>query len=153
MPTGDKKPDTLPIYGILVQLAVHGQENKWWMLYIFLTFNSFLLLSCAALFGVQEFSIAHRILLTAFCAAGTFIDMCWYYMAHDYVKASNLYSDRAVDAEAVFPEGLPKPFTERKNQRAQKHHWGTSEFVAKALPRVLIAIYATAVLLAWLRDT
>jgi hypothetical protein len=35
-----QRPDVRPVYGALLQLAIHGQENKWWMLYVFLMFNS-----------------------------------------------------------------------------------------------------------------
>jgi hypothetical protein len=90
---GQEASDVCCVYGPLLQLAIHGQENKWWMLYVFLMFNSIVLLSCAALYAVQQFTVGHRILLYLFSAAGTLVDVCWIVMAQDYVKASNLYGE------------------------------------------------------------
>lgn len=118
--------DVRSVYGALVQLAIHGQENKWWMLYIFLTFNSILLLSCGALFAAQQFAAAHKILVCVLSAGGTLIDICWIVMAADYVKASNLFSDEVVAAEMLLPEQFPTPFIKRRAQRAVKSRFGTS---------------------------
>lgn len=142
-----------PVYGALLQLAIHGQENKWWMLYIFLMFNSILLLSCATLFAVQQFSVAHRILVYVFSAAGALIDACWIAMAGDYVRASNLYSDEVVEAEKLLPAGLPGPLTKRASQRADKSPFGTSSFVATAIPVLMILTYVVIVVLACQRET
>jgi hypothetical protein len=146
----DQPPDIRPVYGALLQLAIHGQENKWWMLYVFLMFNSILLLSCAALFAVQSFGAAHRVLLWTFSAVGSLIDVCWILMAVDYVAASNLYGDEVVKAEELLPLGLPKPLTKRAGQRTDKSPFGTSKFVAIAIPVLLIAIYAVIAILACL---
>lgn len=145
-PDGDKgncnhTPDVTPAYGALLQLAIHGQENKWWMLYIFLMFNSILLLSCATLFAVQQFGTAHRVLLWMFAAAGAFIDACWIPMAADYVKASDLYGDEVVEAEKLLPATSPKPLTKRAAQRVDKGSLGTSKFIAITIPVVLILLY------------
>jgi len=150
--SSNQKPDVCPVYGALLQLAIHGQENKWWMLYVFLMFNSILLLSCAALFAVQQFSSAHRILIYLFSGAGTLIDVCWIVMAGDYVKASNLYSDEVVEAEKLLPDGLPKPLTKRASQRTSKSRFGTSAFIATAIPGLMILMYVVIVLLACQRE-
>jgi len=100
------------------------------MLYIVLMFNSILLLSCAALFAVQQFGTGHRVLLYMFAAAGAFIDACWIPTAADYVKASNLYGDEVVEAEKLLPAKFPKPLTKRAAQRADEGPLGTSKFIA-----------------------
>jgi hypothetical protein len=148
-----EKPDVRLVYGALLQLAIHGQENKWWMLYVFLMFNSILLLSCAALFAVQEFRTALRILLYLFSTVGTLIDVCWIIMAGDYVNASDLYADEVVEAEKLLPDHFPKPLTKRASQRAEKSPFGTSAFIAKAIPVLLIVMYAVIVVLACLRTS
>ncbi len=133
--------DAASVYGALIQLGVHGQENKWWMLYIVLMFNSILLLSCAALFGVAQFGPKHKILVCVFSGGGLLIDICWLVMAGDYVKASNLYSDAIVEVEQYLPVGLPMPLTARAGQRAEKCFLGTSKFIAYAVPGILIVMY------------
>ena len=138
---GNQAPDVSRVYGALLQLAIHGQENKWWMLYIFLMFNSILLLSCAALFASQQFGTEHRVLLYMFSATGILIDVCWIAMAADYVNASNLFGDEVVEAENLLPERFPKPLTKRTAQRADKSPFGTSKFVATAIPVLLIVLY------------
>lgn len=143
----ERPPDVSLVYGALVQLAIHGQENKWWMLYMFLMFNSILLLSCATLFSVQQFSTAHKTLLCVFSVGGILIDLCWIVMAGDYVKASNLFGDEVVAAERLLPAGLPTPLTKRAGQRANKSRFGTSSFIATAIPVGLILIYVTIVVL------
>lgn len=135
------KKDFYAVYGALTQLAVHGQENKWWMLYIVLMFNSILLLGCVTLIGIAPSTTVNRFLLFVFSAFGILINICWIVMAGDYVRASNLYGDKAVEAEASLPCGLPKPFTERQAQRADKCFLGTTEFIAHAVPTMLILMY------------
>jgi hypothetical protein len=122
----EKGADVSSVYGAPLQLAIHGQENKWWMLYVFLMFNSILLLSCAALLAVQQFNTGHKTLLYLFSVAGTLVDICWIVMAQDYIKAFNLYGDKVVAAEKLLPGALPKPLTERASQRADKSPFGTS---------------------------
>ncbi len=146
----EESRDVSPVYGALVQLAIHGQENKWWMLYIFLMFNSILLLSCGALFAAQQFAAAHKILVCVLSAGGTLIDVCWIVMAADYVKASNLFADEVVAAERLLPSKFPTPLTKRAAQRAVKSRFGTSSFVAQAVPVLLIAMYIVIVVLALL---
>lgn len=147
---GQQGADVRSVYGALVQLGIHGQENKWWMLYIVLMFNSILLLSCAALFGAAQFGAVHKALLCVFAGGGVLIDICLIVMAADYVKASNLYSDEIVEAEKLLPAGYPRPLTKRTTQRAAKTFLGTSEFIAYAVPAVLIVMYVILVLLSLL---
>jgi hypothetical protein len=147
-----QRPDVSTVYGALLQLAIHGQENKWWMLYVFLMFNSILFLSCAALFAVQYFGTAHRVLLWTFAAVGSLIDVCWILMAVDYVAASNLYGDEVVKAEKLLPTGLPTPLTKRAGQRSDKSPFGTSKFIAIAIPILLIVIYVVIGILACLQS-
>jgi len=139
-------------YGAYIQLAVHGQENKWWMLYVFLMFNSILLLSCAALFAVQQFTAGHRLLLLLFSSCGIFVNVCWILMASDYVKASDLFSAHAVRVEALMPAGLPRPCTERAEQRAKKNYFATSAFLSTAIPLLLSVMYCVLIAITWQRS-
>jgi hypothetical protein len=146
---GRETPDVSAVYGALVQLAVHGQENKWWMLYILLMFNSILLLSCAAIFATQHLWTEQRVLLCMFSLAGALIALCWIAMASDYVRASDLYGAEVVVAEKRLPPQFPKPLTKRADQRAGKTFLGTSKFITIAIPVVLILLYAGIMVLAW----
>jgi hypothetical protein len=150
--SNNDRPNVEPVYGALLQLAIHGQENKWWMLYVFLMFNSIILLSCAALFAVHAFGTAHRVLLWTLSLVGSLIDACWIFMALDYVAASNLYGDKVVEAEKLLPNGLPRPLTERAGQRKDKSPFGTSKFIAIAIPVLLILIYVVIAILAWVHS-
>ena len=135
-------------YPALVSLAIHGQENKWWMLYIYLVFNSILLLGCSTILTAQDYQLVHKIALSVFCTAGVLVAIPWLFMAGDYVQASNLYGDIVVKAEACLPTEL-RPLTERAAQRVRKSRLGTTLFVAHFLPIVFIFAYLIIALLAW----
>jgi cytochrome b len=137
-------------YTPLVNLTIHGQENKWWMFYIYLLFNSILILSCSTLLTVETYGLVHKIALSLFSVGGILINLCWLFMAEDYVNASNLYSDIAVEAEKYMPEEIRKPLTERQKQRNSKNPFGTMKFIATILPIFFIVIYAIILSLAWI---
>jgi hypothetical protein len=152
-PNANARKQELTAYPAFVQLAVHGQENKWWMLYIFLMFNSILLLGCATVIAADPYQWPHRTLLYAFSLVGVAIDGCWIVMARDYDRASKLYSELAVKAEQHLPDVLPKPLTEREKQRASKSSLGSSGFISQLSPALLIAIYVALLTIAWCRPT
>lgn len=98
VPTSGKplRPDSLAedvhrsqYYAAFVTLTVHGQENKWWILYIYLMFNSILILACVGLFVATDYRLVHKLALSVLCGAGLFVGMCWIAMAVDYVAASS----------------------------------------------------------------
>ncbi len=141
----------MQLYGSLVQLTIHGQENMWWMIYIFLTFNSILLLSCAALFNANEYTYNHRILLALFTVAGIVTDFCWFRMAGNYHDASRAYADTAEAVEKNFPEAL-RPLTKREAGRKPKNQLGENEihFISRWIPVGFMVIYGiVAVLAGW----
>ncbi len=136
-------------YGPFVHLAIHGQENKWWMLYIYLLFNSILVLSCSTIIASQNFLFFHQIVLTLFCGAGFLVAICWIYMIDDYVNASNLYSNVAKEAEVGLPADIKKPFTIRDVHRFQKNPIGTMSFIATSLTILFVIIYIVLFVLTW----
>lgn len=132
--TGQEAADVRSVDGVLLQLGIHGQENKWWMLYIFLMFNSILLLSCAALFAAAHCGTLHKVPLSVFAAGGILIDICWLPMAAGSAKASDLYSNEIVDAERRLPQQWPKPRTKRAGQRACKSPSGLASSPCELFP-------------------
>ncbi|MBI4032576.1 hypothetical protein HY374_02625 [Candidatus Berkelbacteria bacterium] len=136
-----EREDACALYAAYVQLGIHGQENKWWMLYIFLMFNSILLLSCATVLVADRFLFAHRLLVTVFSLAGILVDVCWLFMGADYVRASDSYQKAVAKAEKLLPPQFPTPLTEREAARTHKALWGTSGFIVQTVPVVFILIY------------
>jgi hypothetical protein len=144
------KPEINEFYFPLVNLAIHGQENKWWMLYIYLVFNSILVLSCSTILVAQSYRLMHQIALSLFCIGGVLINGCWLFMAQDYVHASNLYSDIAREAENWMPAEVRRPLTERQGQRDVKNPIGTMAFITTILPVFFVVTYIIILVLAWL---
>ena len=110
-------PSNGAMYGAFVHLAIHGQENKWWMMYIYLVFNTILVLSCSTVLVANPYGLAHQLILTVFCTAGFFFALCWLFMVPDYVRASDLYGRIVREAERGLPAGVGRPLNEREEQR------------------------------------
>ena len=136
-------------YAAFVSLAIHGQENKWWMLYVYLLFSSVLVLACVGLFVSTGYGRSHQLILSLLCLAGLVVSVSWIAMTVDYVDASNLFGDIAKEAEAEIPAQLGRPFTRRSEQRSRKPLIGTLKFVALAIPAILGLTYAMLLVLAW----
>lgn len=136
-------------YGSLVALAIHGQENKWWMIYIFLVFNSLLVLGCTALLSSARYGLLHQLLLTLLCGVGLLVAIVWLFMIPDYAAASNLYSDAAEAAECAMPAGMPKPLTERRAQRELKSRLGTIKTAALSLAVLFLVVYTLFIVFTW----
>lgn len=148
-PSGGCEPCITEFYESLIALGIHGQENKWWMLYIFLVFNTILVLSCATILVDDPYGLLHQLTLSLLCSAGLVVAFCWLFMVPDYVNASNLYSDIAREAESRLPAGIRKPLTERKTQRGGKSTIGTSSFIASTIPVLFLIVYVVLLVLTW----
>jgi len=144
-----QKPSASHWYNPLVALTIHGQENKWWMIYIFLVFNSLLVLGCTTLLSITDYGLLHQLLFTVLCAAGLWVAVVWLFMIPDYVAASNLYSEAAESAECAMPEGLKKPLTERSAQRRLKSALGTIKVAALSLAVLFLIVYLLFLVFTW----
>jgi len=84
--TSEERIQIADLYGPLIELAIHGQDNKLNLLSSFLFFQSILLLAWAT---VWQVSLPGRIwillLLTAF---GVFSSIIWAKLGNDYDKAA-----------------------------------------------------------------
>lgn len=150
--TNQKPPrEFAQFYGTLTLLAIHGQENKWWMLYIFLVFNSILVLSCSTVLVAQTYLPIHPILVSVFCLAGLIANILWLLMAKDYIAASNRFTDIAKEAENWMPKDLRKPWQERDSQRKTKNPLATMAATSYTLASIFIVTYIIAATLAWVR--
>ena len=144
-----QKTDVSGFYGALVQLAIHGQENRWWMLYTLLMFNSILLLGCATILASQKVSLASQLLIAFFCGAGATIDGLFIGLASNYNEANDLYQKKVADAEELLPPSFPKPFKLRNSQVDRNSKHKRLGFIVKAVPLVLVALFAAIALLTW----
>jgi hypothetical protein len=147
--SGSCQPCITEFYASLIALGIHGQENKWWMLYIFLVFNTILVLSCATILVDDPYGLLHQLTLSVLCIAGLVVAFCWLFMVPDYVNASNLYSDIAREAESRLPAGIRRPLTERQTQRGSKSRMGTSSFIAGTFPVLFLIVYVVFLVLSW----
>lgn len=131
-------------YSSLVQLTIHGQENKWQTLYIFLVFNSILLLAWTNVFVAEvkgSFEGDRKHVLWAFCAVGFLSGLLWSILGKDYAAASILFSDLTVKFERDFALKRARPLHKRQKQRDKKGSIPTSRTVIVVTPLIFSILY------------
>ncbi len=128
------------VYATLVQLGIHGQDNKLNLLSSFLFFQSVLLLAWATVWQI-ECNAGRVQILHAFSFFGTLSSIVWFVLGLDYADASKQYSKAAEDLERHFENGLPRPLTERHKKLDDKSPLATSKFLIGLVTLGFVTLY------------
>ena len=146
--------DIINAYDLLLKLTIHGQENKWNTLSVFLIFQSILLLGWATFFAAKiatpvRFALSGIAILSGFA---------WRFIGTDYAKASWLYSQMAEALESFFPDWMPTPLKELAEQIKEKDEkWKRwwfptvpgARFLTTAVPVGFVILHAFLVFALW----
>ena len=129
------------LYTCIVNLAIHGQENKWQTITVYILFNTILFLAWSTIFAKQNNSWQFIVALQVFPILGILSSVFWLSLGEDYVSASNLFSDLAVEFERNFPPECIQPLTRRKEQRDKKAQSFCSIATSKWLIRLICIMF------------
>ena len=126
-----KEPPTVEfekdIYPSLVDLAIHGQDNKLNLFSGFLFFQSILLLAWATVWQVKGDGKCW--ILAALSLFGTLSSFAWAFLERDYANASESVSKAAVWYENQhFPEGY-RALADRQKILEKKKPWERGKFL------------------------
>lgn len=114
------------VYQSLIELAIHGQDNKLNLFSSFLFFQSVLLLAWATVWQTTDNNARYAILVVLTCF-GSLSSVLWAVLGSDYADSSDLFSCAAEKLEEFFPnEVKQRPLTERRRQRRGKGTFFTS---------------------------
>ena len=115
------------IYGPLVELVTHGQDNKLNLFSSFLFFQSILLLAWATVWQIKQ--PGRDAILMAFSVFGIVSSVLWALIGSDYANASRGFSDVAEGFEKLhFEDGIPK-FLSARGETVRKHTFGGRDLI------------------------
>jgi hypothetical protein len=149
-PLRNQEPvDLVSVYGAFLQLTIHGQENKWATLSVFLVFHSILFLGWATLFSASQKPLTNLVLI-ALCVVGILTGIAWGLIGIDYSGAAETFSRSLEEAERALPlpPAISRPIQIREAQKTdkQKKWFGTgdvasSRFMIITVPFLFAALY------------
>jgi hypothetical protein len=119
----EEKLGVKDIYGPLIELVTHGQDNKLNLFSSFLFFQSILLLAWATVWQIQQAPGRDAILLV-FSVFGIASSVLWARIGSDYADASRQFSDVAEEFEKLhFETGIPH-FLSARGETVRKNVFG-----------------------------
>lgn len=137
----DQKLQVADIYGPLIELAIHGQDNKLNLFSSFLFFQSILLLAWATIWQISASPGRTWILLT-FSAFGIFSSVIWAVLSGDYANAARRFSETGAEFEKrYFPSGVPHFLGPREEIVAHKPKWKTGRFLIASVTWGFVFLY------------
>jgi hypothetical protein len=137
----DSKLEVSDIYGPLIELTIHGQDNKLNLFSSFLFFQSILLLAWAT---VWQISLPGRTwILLIFSSFGIFSSVIWAILSSDYANAGRRFSETGAQFEdRYFPLGVPHFLSAREEIVASKPTWKTGRFLIASVTWGFVVLYA-----------
>ena len=144
-----KKECEKDLYTALVQLTIHGQENKLQTLNLYLVFNSIIILAWATLFSSDSLILTAKLASTFFCILGILLALVWMVLGWDYANASDLFSEFAERIESKFPECM-RPLQCRAKQKEKKVPIGSRTLLI-LIPIFFLLMYIFLLVLVWAR--
>jgi hypothetical protein len=127
-PENDPSEPLLPsdIYPSLVELTIHGQDNKLNLFSGFLFFQSVLLLAWATVWQMDK---SGRCLILALLSLfGSLSSVVWALLESDYEQASTDFSKAAADIEMHAPIQY-RALAERRTKVLEKPLWKRGKFL------------------------
>lgn len=109
------------IYPSLVELVIHGQDNKLNLFSGFLFFQSILLLAWATVWQMDRSGTGRFCILGLLSLFGSLSSIVWALLETDYANASARFSDIAVEVE----KHLPSPYRAltHRAEEVDKKRW------------------------------
>ena len=145
----EKKELYKGLYPALVNLVIHGQENKLQTLNLYLLFNSIIIVAWATLFSATPLILTVKIACTLFCSLGILLAIIWMPLGWDYANASDHFSKSAECLENNLPECI-RTLQERAKQKEQKLPIG-SRMLLFLVPIFFLLAYVVLLVLVWVR--
>jgi hypothetical protein len=135
------------IYGPLVELAIHGQDNKLNLFSSFLFFQSIFLLAWTT---VWQMEINGRIqILTALSVFGTVSSVVWATLGPDYANSARKFNQAAAGLEKYFPKEIPHFLSDREETIRRKLPFVGSKFLIGLVTWGFVGLYPLLNLIVW----
>jgi hypothetical protein len=139
--SSDQRVQIADIYGPLVELIIHGQDNKLNLFSSFLFFQSILLLAWATVWQISS-SPGRTWILLIFSAFGMFSSVVWAVLSGDYANAGRRFSEAGVQFERkFFPSGVSHFLEAREEIVASKPKWKTGRFLIASVTWGFVLLY------------
>jgi hypothetical protein len=127
------------IYGPIVELAIHSQDNKINLFTSFLFFQSIFLLAWST---VWQMEIAGRLwILSILAAFGAGNSVVWAMLAPDYADSARKFSQAAAGLERYFPKAIPHLISAREATIRGKPKWIGSKFLISFVTWGFVVLY------------
>jgi hypothetical protein len=128
------------IYGPLIELAIHGQDNKLNLFSSFLFFQSILLLAWATVWQIR--SPGRLWILFVFSGFGAFSSVIWAVLGGDYANSARRFSETGAEYEKnYFPNDAPSVLVAREKVVAGKPKWKTGRFLIASVTWGFVLLY------------
>ena len=136
----EQKLQVADIYGPLIELGIHGQENRLNLFSSFLFFQSVLLLAWATVWQVSW--PGRTWILLIFSGFGIFSSVVWAVLSSDYADAARRFVKTGADFEKkYFPSGVAHVLAAREEIIASKPKWQRGRFLIASVTWGFVLLY------------
>jgi hypothetical protein len=138
--SSDKRLEIGDIYGPIIELGIHGQDNRLNLFSSFLFFQSILLLAWAT---VWQVSLPGRTwILLRFSGFGMFSSVVWAMLSSDYANTARRFIETGAEIEKkYFPNGVSHVLEAREVIVASKPKWKTGRFLIASVTWGFVLLY------------